>query len=335
GPCVNLILGEGMKLLKILTGQREFGNFLVVVVIFITMSFVSPYFMTRTNMHALLLALSIQTIIGVGMTILMVSGGFDLSVGSVVGLTGMVAGMLIKKAGIPVPAAIIMSLLVGAAIGLFHGLMVTKVGLNPFIVTLAGLSLYRGLTLIINDGKQVAQIGDVFSSIGQYKLFGIQMPIWYAIVFIIVGDILLRRNKYLRQNFFIGGNETAARLLGIQVDNVQISNYILTSVIAAFAGVVWTGRMGTATVYAGTGLELKVITAVIIGGASLNGGEGSVLGAFLGSLIMVLIINILTLVGIKIYWQNFLIGAILLFAVTLDVVTIKRRERTILKTMTR
>ncbi|HEB31438.1 MAG TPA: ABC transporter permease [Spirochaetes bacterium] len=324
-----------MKLLKILTGQREFGNFLVVVVIFITMSFVSPYFMTRTNMHALLLALSIQTIIGVGMTILMVSGGFDLSVGSVVGLTGMVAGMLIKKAGIPVPAAIIMSLLVGAAIGLFHGLMVTKVGLNPFIVTLAGLSLYRGLTLIINDGKQVAQIGDVFSSIGQYKLFGIQMPIWYAIVFIIVGDILLRRNKYLRQNFFIGGNETAARLLGIQVDNVQISNYILTSVIAAFAGVVWTGRMGTATVYAGTGLELKVITAVIIGGASLNGGEGSVLGAFLGSLIMVLIINILTLVGIKIYWQNFLIGAILLFAVTLDVVTIKRRERTILKTMTR
>jgi ribose transport system permease protein len=298
------------------------------------MSFASPYFMTRTNMHALLLALSIQTIIGVGMTILMVSGGFDLSVGSVVGFTGIVAGMLIKKAGIPVPAAVVVSMLVGAAIGLFHGLMVTKVGLNPFIVTLAGLSLYRGLTLIINDGKQVAQLGDVFNSIGQYKLLGIQMPIWYAILFIMAGDILLRRNKYLRQNFFIGGNETAARLLGIQVDKVKILNYILTSVIAAFAGVVWAGRMGSATVYAGTGLELKVITAVIIGGASLSGGEGSVLGAFLGSLIMVLIINILTLIGIKIYWQNFLIGAILLFAVTLDAVSIKRRERAILKTMT-
>jgi ribose transport system permease protein len=323
-----------MKFLRILTGQREFGNFLVVIVIFITMSFASPYFMTRTNMHALLLALSIQTIIGVGMTILMVSGGFDLSVGSVVGLTGIIAGMLTKKAGVPVPAAVVVSLLVGAAIGLFHGLMVTKVGLNPFIVTLAGLSLYRGLTLIINDGKQVAQLGDVFNSIGQFKLLGIQMPIWYAIVFIIAGDILLRRNKYLRQNFFIGGNETAARLLGIQVDRVQISNYILTSVIAAFAGMVWAGRMGSATVYAGTGLELKVITAVIIGGASLSGGEGSVLGAFLGSLIMVLIINILTLIGIKIYWQNFLIGAILLFAVTLDAVSIKRRERTILKMMT-
>jgi ribose transport system permease protein len=323
-----------MKFLRILTGQREFGNFLVVIVIFITMSFASPYFMTRTNMHALLLALSIQTIIGVGMTILMVSGGFDLSVGSVVGLTGIIAGMLTKKAGVPVPAAVVVSLLVGAAIGLFHGLMVTKVGLNPFIVTLAGLSLYRGLTLIINDGKQVAQLGDVFNSIGQFKLLGIQMPIWYAIVFIIAGDILLRRNKYLRQNFFIGGNETAARLLGIQVDRVQISNYILTSVIAAFAGMVWAGRMGSATVYAGTGLELKVITAVIIGGASLSGGEGSVLGAFLGSLIMVLIINILTLIGIKIYWQNFLIGAILLFAVTLDAVSIKRRERAILKMMT-
>jgi ribose transport system permease protein len=323
-----------MKFLRILTGQREFGTFLVVVVILITMSFASPYFMTRTNIHALLLALSIQTIIGVGMTILMVSGGFDLSVGSVVGLTGLIAGMLIKKAGIPVPAAVIISLLVGAAIGLFHGLMVTKVGLNPFIVTLAGLSLYRGLTLIINDGKQVAQLGAVFNSIGQFKLLGIQMPIWYAILFIIAGDILLRRNKYLRQNFFIGGNETASRLLGIQVDKVQISNYILTSVIAAFAGIVWAGRMGSATVYAGTGLELKVITAVIIGGASLSGGEGSILGAFLGSLIMVLIINILSLIGIKIYWQNFLIGAILLFAVTLDAVSMKRRERTILKMMT-
>jgi len=323
-----------MKFLRIITGQREFGTFLVVVVIFITMSFASPYFMTRTNMHALLLALSIQTIIGVGMTILMVSGGFDLSVGSVVGLTGLIAGMLIKKAGVPVPVAVIISLLAGAAIGLFHGLMVTKVGLNAFIVTLAGLSLYRGLTLIINDGKQVAQLGDVFNSIGQYKLLGIQMPIWYAILFIIVGDILLRRNKYLRQNFFIGGNETAARLLGIQVDRVQISNYILTSVIAAFAGIVWAGRMGSATVYAGTGLELKVITAVIIGGASLSGGEGSILGAFLGSLIMVLIINILSLIGIKIYWQNFLIGAILLFAVTLDAVSMKRRERNILKMMT-
>jgi ribose transport system permease protein len=323
-----------MKFLRILTGQREFGTFLVVVVIFITMSFASPYFMTRTNMHALLLALSIQTIIAVGMTILMVSGGFDLSVGSVVGLTGIIAGMLIKKAGVPVPVAVLISFLAGAAIGLFHGVMVTKVGLNAFIVTLAGLSLYRGLTLIINDGKQVAQLGDVFNSIGQFKLLGIQMPIWYAILFIIVGDILLRRNKYLRQNFFIGGNETAARLLGIQVDKVQISNYILTSVIAAFAGIVWAGRMGSATVYAGTGLELKVITAVIIGGASLSGGEGSILGAFFGSLIMVLIINILTLIGIKIYWQNFLIGAILLFAVTLDAVSIKRRERTILKMMT-
>jgi ribose transport system permease protein len=323
-----------MKLLKILSGQREFGTFLVVAVIFITMSFASPYFMTRTNMHALLLALSIQVVIGVGMTILLVSGGFDLSVGSVVGLTGIIAGMLIKKAGVPVPAAVIISLLAGAAIGLFHGLMVTKVGLNPFIVTLAGLSLYRGLTLIINDGKQVAQLGDIFNQIGQYKLLGIQMPIWYAIIFIIAGDILLRRNKYLRQNFFIGGNERAARLLGIQVDKVKISNYILTSVIAAFAGIVWAARMGSATVYAGTGLELRVITAVIIGGASLSGGEGSILGAFFGSLIMVLIINILTLIGIKIYWQNFLIGAILLFAVTLDAVSMKRRERAILKSMT-
>jgi ribose transport system permease protein len=320
-----------MRFLRKIIDQREFGTFLVVVVIFIVMSFASPYFLTSTNMHALLLALSIQTIIAVGMTILMVSGGFDLSVGSVVGFTGIVAGMLIKRAGIPVALALPMILGLGALIGLFHGIMVTKVGLNPFIVTLAGLSLFRGLTLIINDGKQVAQIGDLFELIGQYKLFGVQMPIWYAIIFVIAGDVLLRKNKYLRQNFFIGGNETAARLLGIQVDRVKVSNYILMSVITAFAGIVWTARMGSATVYAGTGLELRVITAVIIGGASLSGGEGSAVGAFFGSLIMVLIINILTLLGIKIYWQNFAVGAILLFAVTLDALTIKRREKLITK----
>lgn len=320
-----------MRFLKRIIGQREFSIFMIVVAIFIIMSFSSPYFFTKINIHALLLSLSITAMVAVGMTNLLISGGFDLSVGSVVGFTGLMAALLIKEFGIPVILAVIITLGIGASIGLFNGLMVAKVGINPFIVTLAGLSLFRGLTYIVNSGQQVAQIGDAFNDIGQALFLGFQLPIYYAFLFVIVGDIMLRKNRFFRQNYFIGGNEKASRLLGIQVDKVKIINYMIMSVIAAFAGIVMTARMGAAMVYAGTGLELNVITAVIIGGASLSGGEGSAIGAFLGSLIMVLIINALSLLNVNIYWQTFVIGGILLLAVTLDTINMKRRERTIIK----
>lgn len=321
-----------MRFLKRIIGQREFSIFVIVVAIFIIMSFTSPYFLTKTNIHSLVLALSVTAIIAVGMTNLLISGGFDLSVGSVVGFTGIVAALLVKKAGMPLVLAIIITLVLGALIGLFNGFMVSKVGINPFIVTLAGLSLFRGLTYIVNRGQQVAQLGDAFNSIGQAVFLDVQLPIYYALLFVIIGDVLLRKNKFLRQNYFIGGNEKASRLLGIHVDKVKIINYMLMSTIAAFAGIVMTSRMGAAMVYAGTGLELRVITAVIIGGASLSGGEGSAIGAFLGSLIMVLTINILSLLNVSIYWQTFVIGGILLLAVTLDTLNVKRRERSIKKT---
>lgn len=321
-----------MRFLKRIIGQREFSIFVIVVAIFIIMSFTSPYFLTKTNIHSLVLALSVTAIIAVGMTNLLISGGFDLSVGSVVGFTGIVAALLVKKAGMPLVLAIIITLVLGALIGLFNGFMVSKVGINPFIVTLAGLSLFRGLTYIVNRGQQVAQLGDAFNSIGQAVFLDVQLPIYYALLFVIIGDVLLRKNKFLRQNYFIGGNEKASRLLGIHVDKVKIINYMLMSTIAAFAGIVMTSRMGAAMVYAGTGLELRVITAVIIGGASLSGGEGSAMGAFLGSLIMVLTINILSLLNVSIYWQTFVIGGILLLAVTLDTLNVKRRERSIKKT---
>jgi len=320
-----------MRFLKRIIGQREFSIFVIVVAIFIIMSFTSPYFLTKTNIHSLVLALSVTAIIAVGMTNLLISGGFDLSVGSVVGFTGIVAALLVKKAGMPLVLAIIITLVLGALIGLFNGFMVSKVGINPFIVTLAGLSLFRGLTYIVNSGQQVAQLGDAFNSIGQAVFLDVQLPIYYALLFVIIGDVLLRKNKFLRQNYFIGGNEKASRLLGIHVDKVKIINYMLMSTIAAFAGIVMTSRMGAAMVYAGTGLELRVITAVIIGGASLSGGEGSAIGAFLGSLIMVLTINILSLLNVSIYWQTFVIGGILLLAVTLDTLNVKRRERSIFK----
>ena len=315
-----------MEFIKRLTRLREFMIFMIVAGVFIIMSFISPYFLNTSNILALMLGLSIEVLIAVGMTNLMVSGGFDMSVGSVVAFTGAATAMCIKM-GVPVFVAVLIGLCIGGLIGLFNGVIVAKVGINPFVTTLASLSLFRGLTLMITQGKNISGLGPVFGAIGQTKILGVQTPIWYAMILVIIGDILLRRSRFFRQNYYIGGNEKAARLSGIPVDRMKIFNYVLTGLLAALAGIVMTSRLGAASVTAGTGLELRVITAVIIGGASLQGGEGTVVGAFLGSLLMALITNALTLLGVDVYWQTFVIGATLLVAVLIDRMGKIRKQR--------
>lgn len=315
-----------MKFFKKITKQREFMIFMIVFGVFIAMSFASPYFLNTANILALLLGLSIETIIAVAMTNLMVSGGFDMSVGSVVAFSGA-ATALILNSGVPLVIAVLIGIVIGALIGLFNGVIISKIGINPFVTTLASLSLFRGLTLIITKGRNVTGLSEGFQAIGQNSLFGIQFPIWYAVLFVIVGDVLLRKARFFRQNYYIGGNEKAAKLSGIPVDKIKIFNYMLTGMFAAFAGIVLTSRLGTASVTGGTGLELRVITAVIIGGASLQGGEGTVVGAFLGSLLMALITNALTLLGVDVYWQTFVIGAVLLLAVLIDRMDKIRKEK--------
>jgi len=315
-----------MEIIKRLIKMRESMIFMIVASIFVVMTFASPYFLSTANILALLLGLSIETMIAVAMVNLMVSGGFDMSVGSVVAFTGAATGLLLKS-GIPVVIAIIMGITLGAIIGFFNGFIVSKIGINPFVTTLASLSIYRGLTLILTKGQNITGLGAIFKSIGQTKLLGIQMPIWYAIILVIIGDLLLRHSRFFRQNYYIGGNEKAAKLSGIDVVKMKIFNYVLTGAFAAAAGIVMTSRLGAASVTAGTGLELRVITAVIIGGASLTGGEGTVTGAFLGSLLMALIINALTLLGVDVYWQTFVIGATLLLAVLIDQYGKIRKEK--------
>ena len=319
-----------MEFFKKLMRQREFMIFVIVAGMFIIMSFASPYFLNRGNLLALLLGLSLEALVAVAMTNLMASGGFDMSVGSVVAFTGAAVAMLMKI-GCPIPLAVLAGFIIGAAAGLFNGFTVAVIGINPFVTTLASLSLFRGLTMIITQGKNISPLPAAFNAIGQTKIIGIQSPIWITIVFIIIGDILLRKSRFFRQNYFIGGNEKTARLSGIPVTKMKILNYALTGLFAGFAGIILTARLGAASVTTGTGLELRVITAVIIGGASLAGGEGTVLGAFFGSLLMALIVNALTLLGVDVYWQTFVIGATLLAAVLIDQFGKLRRDKQAMK----
>lgn len=315
-----------MNLLKKIAKQREIFVFLIIVAIMTVMSFVSPVFMSFGNISALFMALSTEVIIAVGMSNLMVSGGFDMSVGSVLAFSGAVSAMLIK-AGWPTFFAVLAGIGVGALAGLFNGLVVAKLKINAFVTTLSSLSLFRGLTLITTRGRNVSYRSASFSAIGQSKWLGIRTPIWYAAILVILGDILLRRSRFFRQNYYIGGNEKAAALSGINVDRMKILNYTIVGLLAGVAGVVVTSRMGAASVTQGVGLELRVITATIIGGASLQGGEGSVFGAFLGSLLMTLITNTLTLMGVDIYWHTFVIGATLLTAVLIDQLGKNRKSK--------
>lgn len=312
-----------MNWFKNIIKQREFMIFMIVAAMFIFMIFASPYFFTIPNLLAVMLGLSLEAIIAVAMTHLMVSGGFDMSVGSVVAFTGAVTAMMLR-AGVPVPLGVLIGLLIGAAIGLFNGFIVSKVGINPFVTTLSSLSLFRGLTLIVTRGQNITGLPKTFKLIGQAKLLGVQYPIIIAAVLLIAGDIMLRKSRFFRQSYYIGGNEQAARLSGIPVDKMKILAYVLTGLFAAISGIVMTARLGAASVTAGSGMELRVITAVIIGGASLNGGEGSILGAFLGTLLMAIITNALTLLGVDVYWQTFVIGGTLLTAVLIDTLTKKR-----------
>ncbi len=306
-----------MNFYRLLTRQREFMIAAIVAAVFVGMTFASPYFLSSGNILALLLGLSVEAIIAVAMTNLMVSGGFDMSVGSVVAFTGSTAALLMAK-GTPVAAAVLVGLALGGLIGLFNGFIVSKVGINPFVTTLASLSLFRGLTLIVTKGRNIAGLPDGFKELGQATFFGVQTPIIVALLLVVLGDVMLRKFRFFRQSYYIGGNERAARLSGIPVDRMKTLAYVLTGLFAGLAGIIMTARLGAASVTAGTGLELRVITAVIIGGASLQGGEGTVLGAFLGSVLMALITNALNILGIDVYWQTFVIGATLLAAVLID-----------------
>ena len=317
--------GKAADLLRRLTNFREFTILAIIVVGCIAMSFLSPTFMTPGNWSALLLQVSVEVIVAIGMTILLVSGGFDLSVGSTFAISGAVTAMALVS-GVPTILAIAMGLLLGTVIGFINGFIIARIGINPFVTTLAMMSIVRGMLLVVTRGGNISGLPADFRFIGEGHLVGVQNPILIGLFLVFVGDILLRKSGFFRQNYYLGGNERAAILSGIRVGRLKIFNYALTGFLAALAGIIMTARLRSASVTAGTGLELKVITAVIIGGASLSGGEGTVFGSFLGALLMGIIVGSLTLLGVDVYWNSLVIGATLLVAVLIDKLGRRRRQ---------
>ncbi len=309
---------------KQLASFREFILLLVIIAFTIVMTLASPIFFTRLNIEAILLALSVEATIAVGMVILLISGGLDLSVGSTLAFVGVVTGLALS-AGLGTVLSILLGLIAALSVGLLNGTLVAKLKINPFITTLGTMITIRGLLLILAKGRAVLNLPKSFTVIGQGRLYGIQFPIFILLILVVSGDLLLRNSRFFRQSYYIGGNENAARLSGINVDLVKIFNYCLVAVLAGVAGLMITARFGSSSLTVGTGIELRVITACIIGGASLSGGEGSVLGAFLGALFMGMLANALNLLGVDVYYQSFITGLILILAVVFDVLNERRK----------
>lgn len=304
---------------------RELTLFVLIALIIIVMSNLSPYFFSFANFRAVAVGMAPTAIIVIGMAILLASGGFDLSVGSVMALSSTVVAMLLL-AGTPIPVAVVLGLVLGAVAGLANGLLITGLGINPLIATLGTMSITRGIALVLTEGFSVSSLPTEFAWIGKASVMGFPMMVILMLLLVIFFDLAVRHTRFFRQVYFIGANEKAAMLSGIHVNRVRIIAYVLTGMLAALAGILLASRLMSGTPTAGSGIELQVLAAAVIGGASLRGGEGTILGAFLGVVFVALINNSMTMLAVSIYWQMIVIGGVLVSAVALDMLIRKKRS---------
>ncbi|MEO5325039.1 ABC transporter permease [Mesorhizobium sp. CC13] len=302
-----------------LGSMREAGLIVIILALCIAMSFASPHFLTWGNFRAMLMSFSIEGIVVVGMTILLIVGGIDLSVGSVVAFSMVVSGALFL-AGLDPWTASLIGIAVSALIGAVMGFFVTVVGLNHFITSLAAMVIVRGLCLIVTKGTPLSlfTLPPAFKAIGQGSFHGVPYVIIIFVVVVAIFDFLLRRATAFRKVFYTGSNEKAAQYSGIRTRQVKFWVTVLSSTLAGFAGIIYMSRFGAATPTFGAGMELNIIAAAVIGGASLNGGSGTIFGAILGMALLSVVTSSLILLDISVYWQDMIKGCILLAAVSID-----------------
>ena len=298
-----------------------------ILILCVIMAIVFPVqFPKWENFSQILLNLSIDTIVAVGMMILMISGMFDLSVGSIVAFSGGLAGYLMYYHGVHFLLAIAAGISGSMLVGLINGWLIARVGINPMIQTLAMMGIVRGFALMLS-GAGIQNFPYEFIYIGQSKLLGLQAPVWYMIAIVLLFSFLVNRTVFFRRYYFIGGNERAAKLSGIRVERMKIWAFVISATLAGIAGILLSSRLGAALSTSGRGLELRVITAAILGGASLAGGYGKITGAFLGALFMALINNMLIISRVSGYWQEIILGLILIVAVGLDKWFLSKAEK--------
>ncbi|MBT2731027.1 ribose ABC transporter permease [Carnobacterium sp. ISL-102] len=297
----------------------KLGPLLALVVLVILVTVVNPGFISPNNLLNLLRQVSTNALIAFGMTFVIITGGIDLSVGSTLALSSaLMAGAI--ASGLDPILAMVLSLFAGTAFGAVNGLLITKGKMAPFIATLATMTIYRGLTLVYTNGNPITGIGDsfIFKFVGRGYLFGIPFPVVLMIISFILLYILLHKMTFGRKTFAIGGNEKAAFIAGIKNDRIKTGIYAISGLMASLAGIIITSRLDSAQPTAGTSYEMDAIASVVLGGTSLSGGRGRLVGTLIGALIIGTLNNGMNLLGISSFYQQVVKGIVIIIAVLLD-----------------
>ncbi|KPW57346.1 MULTISPECIES: ABC transporter permease [Pseudomonas] len=313
---------ERGKKIEIVGFFEKYGVLLFLVALIVIFTLYNPMFLSARNIKNILTEVSIYGIIGVGMTYVILTGGIDLAVGSLLAFAAISGAFLMQALGgdffMGWLVAMLAACAVGTMAGYLHGKVVTRFGVPAFIVTLGGLTVWRGATLIVNDGAPVSGFNEAFRWWGRGDVLGVPVPVLVFLVVALVGYIALRYTRYGRQVYAVGGNPEAARLSGLSVQSVVLSVYVITGFLAGLAGFLLSARLGSAEAVAGTGYELRIIASVVIGGTSLFGGLGGVGGTIVGALLIGVLINGLVIMNVSAYYQQVVIGIIIVLAVGFD-----------------
>lgn len=308
---------QGLNFFRFNVSLRDAGTILGLLIIVVVFSLLTPVFLTAPNLINILQQSSLNAVIALGMTLVIISGGIDLSVGPTAALSAVI-GATLMVAGVPIYLAILAALGVGILCGLFNGVLVAYAGLQPFIVTLGGLSLYRALALIYTGGNPVFGIPPEFRALTNGTLLGIPNPVIIVAVIALLLWILLNKTPLGEYILAVGGNEEAARIAGVPVAKTKVATFVISGSLASIAAMILVGRLGAAEPTIGNLWELDAIAAAAIGGASLMGGKGSIVGTLIGAIILGALRNGLTLMNVQAFYQLLATGIIIIAAMLID-----------------
>lgn len=312
-----MVAQEKKSILATLFSYRESAIFLALIILMATVTIFAPNFMSGSNLYLVSRQISFVAVVAFGELFVILTGGIDLSVGSVMGLSGVVAAGAMAG-GQSIILSVLLGLATGIALGLINGLLISYVRIAPFIATLGMLSFARGVILIVTKGWPITNIPKPFLIVGQGDFLSLPIPLWVMIVLAVVAHFLLSRTAFGRRTYAIGGNEQATFLSGINVKKIKVFLYMISGFMASVVGIILIARFNSAQADTGTGWELDAIAAAVIGGTSLSGGSGSIFGVIIGAAIMGVIRNGLVLMRVSPYWQTAVIGIIIVLAAVLD-----------------
>ncbi|MDU5150134.1 ribose ABC transporter permease [uncultured Anaerococcus sp.] len=299
--------------------NQNLGTIAALIILIVFVSVLNPAFLQVNNLLNLMRQLIINGFIALGMTFVILTGGIDLSVGSTLAFTSAIFAGLLQN-GMNTGLAIVITLALGLALGLINGLLITKGKLAPFIVTLATMTIFRGLTLVYMDGRPISGPKDnfAFQFLGKGQVFGIPFQVILFLIVYIVLSTLLNKTSHGRKIFAVGGNEKASFISGIKIDKVKVLVYVISALMAVISGLVLTSRLNSAQPTAGSAYEMDAIAAVVLGGTSMTGGSGSLTGTLIGILILGVLNNGLNLLGVSSFYQQIVKGVVILIAVLID-----------------